>query len=128
MRYIQEDLKGEIFFLPNKSSKMHVSTENSSNPISISTIQEGLSLFFEKEQLEEKEVYKCEVCKNSSCAVREFYLSKCPLTLALHLKRFSGSSYLISKSSIKVEFTEHLSLEDYICFNRKIKKNQILIS
>ena len=120
MRYTKEILNSEVYFLPNKFRKVDDSLQNSSNPIRVKIIEEALSLFLENEQLEEKELYKCKECDKSQVAIREFYFLKLHNILILHLKRFAGSSYLISKCSNKIDFNENLSLEGLVCFKRNL--------
>ncbi len=75
-------------------------------PLACPQLHDCLSMFAEKEKLEDIEGYKCENCKKQTGAWKKLSVYKPPSVLILRLKRFSGGGLArfsrFSKNSARV--------------------------
>ena len=115
-KYSKECCDSKSYFFPNKKENLI------SAAFKIDSISNALDCFFEREVLGDLDnMFDCKICKKKvPYALREFYLNTPPKVLVLHLKRFTGKSYMIQKLSKKIEIEETIFLDDYICFESRL--------
>lgn len=73
------------------------------------TVQQSLNRLCKKETLSGTNAYKCEKCKRSVAATKQFRIDKTPNTLVLHLKRFQFGGFT-GKLKNQVKYPERLDL------------------
>lgn len=73
------------------------------------TVQQSLNRLCKKETLSGTNAYKCEKCKRSVAATKQFRIDTTPNTLVLHLKRFQFGGFT-GKLKNQVKYPERLDL------------------
>ena len=76
----------------------------------VSTLNEALSGYFARENLEECG-YKCESCKKRVSATKRFSLERAPAVLCIQLKRFNVMGGKLSK---QIQISQNLNLEKHL--------------